>query len=267
MRRRTAARSWCRSDRGAGPRRAAEASSWSISVSTACAIWRAPSACSRSSHPDLPREFPPLRSLDALPGQPARRSSRRSSGARTKSRAIVAMLRRRAAGHADRYGRCGQDAPGDPGGSRGGAALRATVRGSASSPLPTTASPWRSSSPRRWVRQRPGTVAGREHRRVPQGPRARCSCSTTASTFSTTPARWPRRSLAACPGVKVLATSREALEVAGERVVRVALAGCAGSVRDRATARESAAVRLFVDRASDAGAAAAWTDGAVAGGG
>jgi predicted ATPase/class 3 adenylate cyclase len=54
--------------------------------------------------------------------------------------------------------------------------------------------------------------------------------------------------LRGCPNVKVLATSREALEVDGERVVRVK------------SLDESAAVRMFDDRARDAGASATWTD-------
>ena len=38
-----------------------------------------PSRSSSCGHPDLPADFPPLRSLDAIPQQPARRSCRRSS--------------------------------------------------------------------------------------------------------------------------------------------------------------------------------------------
>jgi predicted ATPase len=51
-----------------------------------------------------------------------------------------------------------------------------------------------------------------------------------------------------CPDVRVLATSREALEVDGERVVRVR------------SLPEDAAVRMFDDRARDAGADAGWTN-------
>ena len=54
--------------------------------------------------------------------------------------------------------------------------------------------------------------------------------------------------LRACPDVTVLATSREALEVDGEHVVRVK------------SLQEDAAVRMFDDRARDAGATATWTD-------
>ena len=56
----------------------------------------------------------------------------------------------------------------------------------------------------------------------------------------------------------ILATSREALDVAGERVLRVRSldAPDASASLDDVTA--SAAVRLFADRAADAGAETAW---------
>jgi predicted ATPase/class 3 adenylate cyclase len=61
-----------------------------------------------------------------------------------------------------------------------------------------------------------------------------------------------------CPNVRVVATSREALDVAGERVVRVrSLEAPASSARGDELA-QSAAVRLFTDRAVDAGADTAW---------
>jgi predicted ATPase/class 3 adenylate cyclase len=61
-----------------------------------------------------------------------------------------------------------------------------------------------------------------------------------------------------CPKVRVVATSREALDVAGERVVRVrSLPAPASSAHGRELL-ESAAVRLFTDRALDAGADSAW---------
>jgi len=63
-----------------------------------------------------------------------------------------------------------------------------------------------------------------------------------------------------CPKVSVLVTSREALEVAGERVVRVrSLPAPAQSSRGR-NLLESAAVQLFADRAADSGADTAWDD-------
>jgi predicted ATPase/class 3 adenylate cyclase len=54
--------------------------------------------------------------------------------------------------------------------------------------------------------------------------------------------------LRTCSEVKVLATSREALEVDGERVMRVK------------SLQESAAAQMFDDRARDAGATTAWTE-------
>ena len=63
-----------------------------------------------------------------------------------------------------------------------------------------------------------------------------------------------------CPTVRVLATSREALDVAGERVVRVrSLPAPASSTRGDDLI-DSAAVRLFADRALDAGADGKWDD-------
>ncbi len=66
--------------------------------------------------------------------------------------------------------------------------------------------------------------------------------------------------LAACPSVTVLATSREALEVDGERVVRVRSLGAPEPSATREQLLESAAVRLFGDRASDAGATGDWSE-------
>jgi predicted ATPase/class 3 adenylate cyclase len=65
--------------------------------------------------------------------------------------------------------------------------------------------------------------------------------------------------LGSCPRVRVLATSREALEAAGERVVRVR---SLDSPEPSTTGEEllgSAAVQLFCDRASDAGATGGWS--------
>ena len=54
-----------------------------------------------------------------------------------------------------------------------------------------------------------------------------CSCWTTASTCSTPAPRWPTRCCAAAPALRVLATSREPLGIAGETTWRVAVAGAA----------------------------------------
>ena len=66
--------------------------------------------------------------------------------------------------------------------------------------------------------------------------------------------------LAACPRVRVLATSREAFEVDGERVVRVRSLHAPDPSATRAELLESAAVRLFEDRAADAGATGGWNE-------
>lgn len=66
--------------------------------------------------------------------------------------------------------------------------------------------------------------------------------------------------LRACPRVKMLATSREALDVAGERVVRVRSLDAPDPSATRDELVQSAAVRLFADRASDAGASTTWND-------
>ena len=58
-----------------------------------------------------------------------------------------------------------------------------------------------------------------------------------------------------CPSVTVLATSREALDVPGEHVVRVRSLATPDGDGDRARSRlDIASVRLFRDRAVDAGA-------------
>ncbi len=63
-----------------------------------------------------------------------------------------------------------------------------------------------------------------------------------------------------CPGGRLVATSREAFGVGGERVVRVRSldAPAPSAIGDELL--ESAAVRLFADRAADAGADTTWND-------
>ena len=61
-----------------------------------------------------------------------------------------------------------------------------------------------------------------------------------------------------CPRVTVLATSREPLDVTGERVLRVRSLDVPDASADLGAVTASAAVRLFTDRAADAGAGTAW---------
>jgi predicted ATPase/class 3 adenylate cyclase len=66
--------------------------------------------------------------------------------------------------------------------------------------------------------------------------------------------------LHACPHVMVLATSREALDVPGERVVRVRSLDPPAPSATSDELAHSAAVRLFGDRSADAGVETAWDE-------
>jgi predicted ATPase/DNA-binding SARP family transcriptional activator len=74
-----------------------------------------------------------------------------------------------------------------------------------------------------------------------------------------------RRLLAACPGLRILATSREPLEVPGERLVRVPpLAPPEAGTATVAELRRSSAAELFLARAAAAEPGFALTDGNAA---
>jgi predicted ATPase/class 3 adenylate cyclase len=64
--------------------------------------------------------------------------------------------------------------------------------------------------------------------------------------------------LRACPDVTVLVTSREALDVTGERVVRLRSLATPGESSDDAALLDSPAVQLFRDRAIDAAVDVEW---------
>ena len=185
-----------------------------------------------------------------------RRSSRRSSGARTRSSRSSTALDERAARHAHRHRRCGQDASRDAGRRRGRCRDSPTAPGSASLPPPTTSVLMAQVIANALgCQQRPGLSLADsivEYLKVRSLLLVLDNCEHLLDDAGD--AR--RRGAAdACPGVKVLATSREALEVDGERrpVVR-------GSNRS-ATARKGAPrCGMFDDRARDAGATAPWTD-------
>ena len=74
------------------------------------------------------------------------------------------------------------------------------------------------------------------------------------------PAAFADAVLRSCPKVRVVATSREALDVAGERVMRVRSLPAPEAVARGSDLVETAAVRLFADRAADAGTETAWDD-------
>lgn len=90
-------------------------------------------------------------------------------------------------------------------------------------------------------------VAAAPRRTSPTG--SSCSCSTTASTRVGACAALAATLLAGASGLAVLATSREPLRVAGERVW--ALAPLAVPADDAAAPGTAPAVRLFVERAWD----------------
>ena len=134
-------------------------------------------------HPDLPADFPPLRSLDALPTT-CRASSPASSGASRRWPRSKRLLAHHRAADAHRAGRRRQDPPGAAGrrpscwtsypGRR--------LAGRAGARWPT----------RRWspqtvaaalgVREEPGASAHRDARRLPAPTAAAAASSTTAST-------------------------------------------------------------------------------------
>ena len=75
------------------------------------------------------------------------------------------------------------------------------------------------------VREEPGRPAAGHARPTRCGPSACCWCWTTASTCSTPAPGWPTPCCGPAPTCAVLATSREALGIAGETAWRVPVAG------------------------------------------
>jgi predicted ATPase/DNA-binding CsgD family transcriptional regulator len=69
--------------------------------------------------------------------------------------------------------------------------------------------------------------------------------------------------LQGCPGVSLLATSREPLGVDGERVYRVPSMGLSAEGSDAAAVRSSEAVRLLEERAATQGVPLAWDEGSA----
>ena len=128
-------------------------------------------------------------------------------------------------------------------------ALPGTARGSASSrPRPTKSRCCRSSAR---ARREPASVvdARGQHPRLAPPEAACCSCSTTASTSSTTRVGSPRASFPRCPGVRILATSREGLGVEGEQIVALRSLSVPERGDDVEAIAASDAVALFVERA------------------
>ena len=105
------------------------------------------------------------------------------------------------------------------------------------------------------VREEPGRPAAGHAGRRAARPGACCWCWTTASTCSTPAPGWPTPCCGPAPHLRVLATSREALGIAGETAWRVpSLALPRTPRRQRPPPPEALtryeAVRLFVERAA-----------------
>ena len=182
--------------------RCPKASRSSISASTDCPTSRAPSACSRSSAPGLRREFPPLRSLDALPGQPPRAARRRSSAARSSARRSPTRCWRRGS----------SPSPGSAASGRAGSRCRSRSTSLRRLPdgawLCDVATAQDADAARRDRRHDArGAAAAGDHARG-EASSTRCtrgsssSSSTTASRSSTRSASWRRVSCASARGVR-----------------------------------------------------------------
>ena len=103
------------------------------------------------------------------------------------------------------------------------------------------------------VKEEAGRAASRLAGRVTSRTSDCCWCSTTASTCSAPARRSRRASCAVRAGLRILASSREPLRIAGEAtypVPRAGRPGSGGARRRRPTFASYPAVRLFVERAS-----------------
>ena len=178
------------------------------------------SASIRSLHPGLPRDFPALRSLEAIPNNLPQQLT-----------TFVGRERELAAVKGELAGTTRLlTLTGIGGVGKTRLALQVGGRGrSTSIPTASGSSSWPRSPTPRLVPQAVAprcSACARSRAADPGRAAARtcatgrcCSCSTTASTWST-PARRSRRSCcsAAARGLRVLATSRERLGIAGETV-------------------------------------------------
>ena len=213
-------------DRAAGRRRRC-----ATSAACACATCDAGARLPARASGRCATSFPALRSLEATPNNlPQQVTS--FVGRERELRRAQALLAQHAAADAARHGRPRQDAPVAAGRGRRARRLSATACGSSSS---------RRSPTRRWCRRRSRTVLGVQEEAGPAADRRRC-----ASIVRDAPAaavldncehlhrslrrRSPTRCCARCRDVRILATSREPLRVAGEHD----LPGAAAAVPRRA---------------------------------
>ena len=183
---------------------------------TACAISPGPSRCIQLLHPDLPAEFPPLRSLDALPNNlPVQITS--FVGRERESAAVKALLRTTrllsvtGPGGAGKTRLALQVAADLLEGDGDGVWLVGTGR--AVRPGPGAAGRRRR---RCGVREEPGRALTLTLCGLLFGPSGCCSCWTTANTCWPPARPWPISCSAPARGVTLLTTSRSPLGIAGE---------------------------------------------------
>ncbi len=203
--------------------------------------------------PGLRDDFPPLRSLDAYPGQPARAAHELRRARARAGRGVAPLLDARAAGDAHRRRRHRQDAPRAPGGRRRarripGRRLVRRARRRCSNPALVAAA----RAPRSALRERARARSRTRSLARICATSSSCSCSTTASTWST-----PCAELVDAAARRVrrrCASSRRAARRSASRARRLSRCRrcrCRLEHGDGARARccDYEAVRLFVERA------------------
>ena len=205
-------------------------------------------------HPDLPADFPPLRSLDALPNNLPRQLTsfvgREQEMAEVK-RLLAATRLLTLTGV----------------GRRGKTRLALQVAAELLeaypdgvwlvelAPLADPALVPQTVAAALGVREEPGTPARPQTLADYLQPEAAAAGAGQLRAPAARPApSWPRRLLRACPQLRILATSREGLGIAGETdlpgAVAVAARSPAARRRLETPAPQYEAVRLFVERAS-----------------
>ena len=201
-------------------------------------------------HPDLPRVFPPLRSLDALPGNLPRQISS-FVGRDAECAALVDLLRDRVLVTLIGVGGVGKTrlavqvaaevAPGFP----GGAWLCELA------PVSDPDAVWDTLAVTFGVQPFPGRGVDESVLEY-LGPKRIVMVLDNCEHLLDGVARVVSVVTQRCPQVVMLATSREALAVAGEQIVTVPSLDCPARNGAWEELESASAVRLFVDRAQEA---------------